>query len=109
MQLSLEPDLEVIGEAEDGISAINIAQLLQPDVTVMDLDMPLLNGILATERIRKQRPDHKVVILTMYADPVTRRKAQEAGALALIEKQSSPLPLIHAIRAAHSGASLPAH
>ncbi len=102
MQLSLEPDLIVIGEANDGDTAVKIAATLKPDVTVMDVDMPYVNGITATERICQNEPSSKVVVLTMYADPVTKRNAVAAGAIDVIEKQPSPALLMNAIRAAYS-------
>lgn len=104
MQLSLEPDLVVIGEATDGDSAIKVAATLKPDVTVMDVDMPLMNGISATQRICQNEPNSKIVVLTMYADPVTKRNAVAAGAVDVIEKQPSPVMLMQAIRSAYISA-----
>ena len=100
--IELHPDLVVIGEATDGDSAVKIAATLKPDVTVMDVDMPYVNGIIATQRICQNEPSSKVVVLTMYADPVTKRNAVAAGAIDVIEKQPSPALLMSAIRAAHS-------
>ncbi|MBU6361632.1 MAG: response regulator transcription factor [Chloroflexota bacterium] len=107
MQLSLEPDLVVLvvmGKATDGDSAIKVAATLKPDVTVMDVDMSLMNGISATQHICQNEPNSKIVVLTMYADPVTEHNAIAAGAVDVIEKQPSPVMLVQAMCSAYISA-----
>jgi DNA-binding NarL/FixJ family response regulator len=84
------PHIEVIGEAKNGFEAILQAQKLQPDVVLMDLEMPLLDGFEATRQIKTTLPATRVIILSIHAGPDKRKLAQLAGADCFIEK-SSPL------------------
>ncbi|OGN89415.1 MAG: hypothetical protein A2Y88_04565 [Chloroflexi bacterium RBG_13_48_10] len=80
------PQIEVIGEAQNGSEAIQQAQMLHPDVVLMDLEMPVLDGYTATQCIKSTNPSILIVILTIHSDPVTRQKAAHAGADAFVEK-----------------------
>src|ERR671911_202309 len=80
MFLSLDPDVDVVGEAENGEEALNMARELHPDVVLMDLLMPVMNGIEATEAIRKELPDVEVVALTSVLEDASVTGAVRAGA-----------------------------
>jgi DNA-binding NarL/FixJ family response regulator len=103
----LEPDLEVVGEASTGSEALMLAQTLTPDVVLMDLAMPELDGIEATAALRRVVPQSAVVILSISDDAQTRRRAQAAGAVAFVEKHGATDALLSAIReaAAEAGKS----
>ena len=73
--LSFETDLEVVGEAEDGLKAVHLARRLKPDIVIMDLMMPVLDGVGATLRIAAEAPATKVLILTSYGSALEIRKA----------------------------------
>jgi two-component system response regulator NreC len=103
--LKSQPDLEVVGEAEDGVAAWGLCRKLHPDVVVMDLNMPGRGGISATEDIRSEYANIKVVVLTMYDDETYIRMAHLAGASAFVLKKALATELIQAIRAAHAGRS----
>src|SRR6266545_6139908 len=100
MRLALEPDLVVVGEAADGAAAIPLARDLSPDVVIMDVEMPVMDGIRATSQLREIAPKTSVVILSLYDDPATRARANEAGAVAFVAKQCMEEPLLSAIRQA---------
>src|SRR3989441_4518424 len=78
--LATDEEIEVVGEAGDGRSAVELSERLQPDVVVMDLTLPELNGIEATRRIFKQEKETKVLILTMHTDRMFVRQSLKAGA-----------------------------
>lgn len=98
-----EPDLTVIGEAEDGQSAVKMAAQLEPDVVVMDIAMPLLNGLEATRQIRRDHPQIKVLILSMHDNEEYIRQVLAAGALGYVLKDAAARELIGAIRAVQRG------
>jgi CheY-like chemotaxis protein len=98
MRLKLVPDIQVVGEAGDGEEALRLAQELKPDVIVMDLTMPRLDGIQATQALRKIAPNTAVVMLTLHSDETTRALAEAAGAAAFVAKGDSQKELIAAIR-----------
>ena len=100
MQLALEPDMEVIGEAGDGASALALSQVLQPDVILMDLRMPDMDGLAAAAALRAIAPDSNVVILSLYDDAQSRRQASECGCRAFIGKQEPAEVLLTTIREA---------
>ncbi len=96
-------DIEIVGEAKDGQEAVEMAERLTPDVIVMDLAMPRMNGNLATERIRSLRLQTQVVILSMYSDETLVRQALRAGAKGYLLKHSVTEELLLAVRAACRG------
>lgn len=96
-------DMEVVGEAEDGQQALALVRSLQPDVLVLDITMPQLDGLETLAEIGKMSPRPQVVILSMHADPHMIRQALRAGALGYIVKQSVADELLAAVRAANSG------
>ena len=103
MRLELEPDLSVIGEAGDGLAAIDSARTLAPNVVLMDVEMPRMNGIDATRELRSQVPSAAVVILSMHDDAATQARARDAGASAFVAKHSIDGGLLDAIRRAAEG------
>jgi DNA-binding NarL/FixJ family response regulator len=100
IRLVLEPDVEVVGEAGDGAGAISLAQSLRPDVILMDVRMPGMDGISAVRTLRAVAPESAVVILSLYDDAKTRARAQEAGAAAFVAKHKVEGTLLAAIRRA---------
>ena len=98
MRLALEPDLSVVGETGDGWEALRLARELQPDVVVMDIRLPSLDGLSAAERLRQSQPRCGVVILTLYDEPSNRRRAEQIGVAAFIPKQGPDDRLVDAIR-----------
>lgn len=101
--LSSEKDLLVAGEAQDGRLAVAMARKLQPDVILMDIAMPLLNGLEATRQILKARPTQRILILSAHCDDAYLQSAVEAGASGFLLKQSSTHELCDAIRTVHQG------
>lgn len=101
--LQAEPDLEVVGEAEDGVVAVERCRQLQPDVVLMDLKMPGRGGISATEDIHREFPRTKVVVLTMHDDESYMHLARLAGAHGFVLKTALANELIRAIREVHAG------
>jgi NarL family two-component system response regulator LiaR len=100
--------MEVIGEAMDGVEAVELAHSLQPDVILMDMVMPRLNGPEAIVEIKKENPDARVLILTSFGEEARVSAAIRAGALGYLLKDSSPDELFHAIReVAQGNLSLP--
>lgn len=103
MFLSLDPELEVVGEASDGAQALRLARELRPDVVLMDLLMPVLDGIAATAAIRRELPDTEVVALTTVLEDAAVIGAVRAGAIGYLLKDAQADDLCHAIRAAAAG------
>ncbi len=101
--LKAQPDIEVIGEASDGRSAIEQAKELNPDVVLMDVSMPLLNGLKATQELSTCCPDVKVLTLTRHKDEGYLQQLLRAGAAGYVLKQSPPAELLHAIRSVAAG------
>jgi DNA-binding NarL/FixJ family response regulator len=100
MRFALEPDLEVVGEAGGVAEAISLAQALHPDVVLMDVEMPGMDGISAIATLRRAAPHSTVVIFTLYDDTALRARAQEVGAAALVAKHQTEETLLAAIRRA---------
>jgi len=98
-----EPGLSVIGEAEDGRTAVAMACKLKPDVAIMDIAMPLLNGLEATRQIKMQCPGVKVLILSMHDNEEYIRQVLEAGAMGYILKDAAARELISAIQSVYRG------
>lgn len=103
--VSQQPDFAVAGEAENGRQAVALAEQLKPDVVVMDIKMPDLNGIEACHQIRDALPDTQVVMLSMHSDEAYVLRALKAGARAYLLKDSAEADLARAIRAAADGKS----
>jgi DNA-binding NarL/FixJ family response regulator len=96
-------DINVVGEAEDGIQAVELATLLIPDVLVMDISMPRMNGTQATHRIRANHLPTQVVILSMYSEETIVRRALRQGAIGYVLKRAVTEELLLAIRSAARG------
>ena len=101
--LNHERDIEVVGEAETGRQAIAMVKKLRPEVVVMDIAMPLLNGLEATRQIRKDFPDSKVIILSAHSDDAYVDQVIELGAAGFLLKQNSSHDLATAIREVQKG------
>ena len=101
--LSVVEDLEVIGEAEDGAQSLAVVESLQPDVVIMDINIPILNGLQATRKIKSEQPHINVVILTAYDDDEQIYHAIRTGASAYYPKDVSPDHLVEVIRHVSQG------
>jgi DNA-binding NarL/FixJ family response regulator len=101
--LNAEPGLEVVGEASDGAGAVAAAERLDPDVVVMDLTMPNVNGAQATRQLKALRPNVKVVALTIHEEGGYLRVLLDAGASGYVLKRSPAEELVRAVRAVASG------
>ena len=100
-----QPDMEVIGEAGDGEAAVALAAKLDPDIVLMDISMPVLNGLKATKKLRALKPHVKILTLTRHTDDGYLRQLISAGANGYVLKQSAPAELINAIRSVGEGNS----
>jgi DNA-binding NarL/FixJ family response regulator len=98
-----QEDMEVVGEAGDGEEAIKLAKQLDPDLLLMDVSMPGMNGLKATKELRKIRPDMRILTLTRHTDDGYLRQLIGAGSNGYVLKQSAPEQLINAIRAVAGG------
>ena len=103
--LSMEPDMEVVGQARNGVEAVELAQTLRPDVILMDLHMPLKGGVSATREITRAQPSCQVLVLTTLNDDETVFEAVRAGAQAYLLKDASEDELLETIRALRRGES----
>lgn len=103
--LATEPDIQVVGEAKDGVEALALAQSLNPDVVLMDLVMPRLDGIEATRQIALKQPGARILVLTSFAADDKVFPAIKAGALGYLLKDSDPEMLVEAIRRVYNGES----
>ncbi len=101
----LEPEFELAGTVEDGRALVAAAQELNPDVVVVDISMPLLNGIEAVRQLKKAGSRAKVIFLTMHPDATYATRAFEAGASGFVLKHSAPSELLTAIREALKGST----
>jgi len=98
-----KPDLELVGEASNGQEALQLCDQVQPDVILMDLVMPEMDGATATQAIRERCPEVQVIALTSYKDEALVQQALEAGAIGYLLKDVSADKLAAAIRSAHKG------
>ena len=103
MFLALDPELEVVGEASDGVEALRLAHELRPDVVLMDLLMPRMDGIAATGAVRRELPDVEVIALTSVLEDTSVVGAVRAGAIGYLLKDTQADELRRAIKAAASG------
>jgi len=104
--LESQIDFEIVGEASDGASALRIAEELQPDVILMDLRMPVMDGVTATNQIKNRRPEIQILVLTTYDSDADILPAIEAGATGYLRKDTSREELYRAVRAAVHGESV---
>ncbi len=101
--LTAEQDIEIVGEADNGRQALQLVRTLLPEVVVMDIAMPVLNGLEATRQIVREIPATKVLILSSYSDDEYVQQLTEAGATGYLVKQTAANDLLKAIREAHKG------
>ena len=101
--LELEKDIQVVGEAQGGRQAITLAKKLRPDVVLMDIAMPQLNGLEATRQVLKALPTTKVLMLSAHSDDAYVKNATESGAVGFLLKQTSAHDVCRAIREVHQG------
>ncbi|HJS17887.1 MAG TPA: response regulator transcription factor [Anaerolineales bacterium] len=101
--LDSQPDIKVVGMADNGHEAVQLAEKLNPDVAVMDIAMPLLNGIEATQQITATHPHIRVMILSIHFTSVHIQRALQAGAMGYLLKESAGEEVVEAIRTVHEG------
>jgi two-component system response regulator NreC len=101
--LNSQPDIEVVAEAVDGREAVDKARSVKPDVILMDIAMPFLNGLEATRQIRRDNPNARVLVLTMYESDEYVAQMLEAGAAGYVLKKVAGSELVYALRAVYQG------
>jgi len=101
--LELEGDFEIVGEAQDGRKAVALAKKFRPDVVLMDIAMPLLNGLEATRQLQRELPATRVLMLSAHSDDAYVKNAAESGAVGFLLKQTSAHDVCRAIREVHGG------
>lgn len=101
--LEVQADLRVVGQAANGREAVSSVTQLRPDIVVMDISMPDMNGVEAARRVRAARPEARVIMLSMYGDAEHVYRALEAGATGYLLKDSAGSELVAAVRAVHAG------
>ncbi len=103
LMLMRAPDIEIVGEARDGKEAIEMAQRLQPDIILMDIEMPGMNGIEASQRLKQMGHPARILMLTMKTGQEDVRRAAQSGADGYVVKNSGRDELIQSIRSLHHG------
>jgi DNA-binding NarL/FixJ family response regulator len=101
--LAATTDIAVVGEAVDGLDALDLDEELRPDVVLMDVSMPNMHGLEATEILSRRRPSVRVLMLSADVSPGVVQAARDAGAIGFLAKQGRGRDLVGAIRAAHAG------
>jgi two-component system, NarL family, response regulator LiaR len=101
--LMVNRDLEAVGEATDGVEAVQMAGLYKPDIILMDLMMPDMDGITATRQIREKYPNAQIIVLTSFSEANLVKRALQAGAIGYLQKNVTASELRDAIRSAHAG------
>lgn len=99
MRLALEADMQIVGEAQDGNEALDVVPRLRPDIVIMDMEMPNMDGLTATKELQSLAPDSRFVILTIHDDEATRKQVRNAGAAAFVSKHADEIVLLNTIRA----------
>ena len=100
MRLGLEADIQIVGEAVDGRQAVRVASEVQPDVVIMDVEMPHMDGIAATAVIHESFPEMIIIMLSIHDNLTLRARAKAAGAVAFVEKRDGVIPLLKEIHQA---------
>ncbi|HGF7518441.1 TPA: response regulator transcription factor, partial [Vibrio cholerae] len=103
--LEQEPEIEVVATASNGLEALELVKLHQPDVVLMDVSMPIMNGIEATRLIKEEVPHTKVLMLTMHDNREYIMQVMQAGAMGYMLKEISALKMVQAIKTVHQGAT----
>jgi NarL family two-component system response regulator LiaR len=104
--IEFEPNMELVGEACDGMEAVDLAKKASPDVILMDLKMPRMNGIEAIKLIKEDNPESKILVLTSFAEDEQVYQSIKAGALGYLLKDASPKEILNAIKIVNQGESL---
>lgn len=104
--IEIEPDIRVVGEASDGLEVLSMIDELEPDVVLMDINMPVADGIAATREIVRRRPNTGIIVLTMHKEDGHVVRAVQAGARGYLLKSAKAAEVVGAIRAVARGASL---
>jgi len=103
MCMALQERIQVVGEAADGREALEKIRVLKPDVVLMDIDMPQMNGMAATDLLRREQPSIKVIILSMYSNTDYVMRIIECGARGFVLKEAPPSELVQAIESVYAG------
>jgi two-component system nitrate/nitrite response regulator NarL len=104
-RLQMEPEIEVIGTASNGLEAVEVSKRLMPDVVLMDVSMPIMNGIEATSLIREENPEAKVLMLTMHDNREYIMKVMQVGAVGYMLKEISAEKMVQAIKTVNQGST----
>ena len=104
-RLEREPDIEVIATASNGLEAVDVVKSYEPDVVLMDVSMPIMNGIEATQLLKEERPETKVLMLTMHDNREYIMKVMQAGAVGYMLKEISAEKMVQAIKTVKQGST----
>jgi two-component system nitrate/nitrite response regulator NarL len=105
MSLAQSATIQIVGEASDGREALSLARELKPDVVLMDIDMPQMNGLAVTDLLRREMPEVKVLILSTYSNSDYVMRIIQCGARGFVLKEAAAEEVVHAIEAVQSGAT----